>query len=488
MPENQRLQQFISKADSTMLPVLPHTLQSLKTALEKPSFNYHQLDTILQYDPACMINLLAYANREINKEFDREISQVEHAAMFLGMERLEQFIAKISSLYNIANKKIADKLARLQHRGVHAAFQAYNFAHLINDSTPNEVYTSTLLTPLSELVCWFLEPIKAQQVELLVYQKGSDYKQAQEKIFGFSYHDLAEALTHQWHIPHLFLQRQEMDALDDSSKSLKCMYLAEKCSILAESGWYYEAMYEQIALCSEQLHYSEERITQEVHKTAIDMAHSAQEFYPIQDTSSYLALLPGKVPYTQVIAIEEKKSIPKKAAKKAPQRTKTPSIQLIPSTNDFPSLIRLTVEALFETNIFSRVAFIMLSKDKKTLQVRSLKEHKLANAHSKVFITTLLSMQPANLFSKLLVKPQTVFINTLNYQKFSPIISADMKKMLDTQEFAAKSVHVNGKPIGLFYIDKHPLEDGIEHTLETTDFNHFKHICALFEKQLKQLS
>jgi hypothetical protein len=130
----------------------------------------------------------------------------------------------------------------------------------------------------------------------------------------------------------------------------------------------------------------------------------------------------------------------------------------------------------------------MLSKDKKTLQVRSLREHKLVSHDNKAFITTQLSMQPANLFSKLLAKPQSVFINKLNYHKFSPIISNDMKKMLNVQEFVAKSVYVKGKPIGLFYVDKHPLDDGTEQPLESTDFNQMKNICALFDKQLKNLS
>lgn len=225
MPENSQLNRFINKADTAALPVLPHTLQALKAALEKPSFNYRHLDNILQYDPACMINLLAYANQEINKDFDKEISQVEHAAMFLGMERLEKFIGNITSLYSVSNKKVADKLARLQHRGVHAAFQAQNFAQLIKNSSLSEIYTSTLVTPISELICWHIDPLKAQKVELLVFKENLNYEQAQRDIFGFSYHELAEALTHHWHIPSLFLQRQEMHELDEASHSVKCLYL-----------------------------------------------------------------------------------------------------------------------------------------------------------------------------------------------------------------------------------------------------------------------
>jgi len=47
MPENSQLKKFIHKADIAALPVLPFTLQALKTALEKPSFNYRHLDNIL---------------------------------------------------------------------------------------------------------------------------------------------------------------------------------------------------------------------------------------------------------------------------------------------------------------------------------------------------------------------------------------------------------------------------------------------------------
>ncbi len=499
MSENSPLNQFIQKADIAALPVLPHTLQALKTALEKPSFNYRQLDNILQFDPACMINLLAYANKEINKDFDKDISQVEHAAMFLGMERLEKFIGNISSLHRVKSKKVAAKIARLQHRGIHAAYQAQNFAQLINESSVEEIYTSALVSPISELVCWHLEPVKAQKVELLVYQKKAGYDQAQRDIFGFSYHELAEALTHQWKIPHLFLQRQEMKELETATKAVKCLYLAEKCSILVEQGWYYNEMYQHIELCSTILHYSEARIASTLHTTAVYMAYNAQDFFPVQTTCSYLPLLPGKVPYTQVIPIEEKKNIPVKKAEPVVQKPKAPekpmqmksqSITLIHSVNDFPGLIRMTMSALFETKIFSRVAFIMLSKNKKHLQVRSLK-----GCNIQKFNETILDMQPANLFSKLLAKPQTIFINQLNHQKFAPIITTAMQEMLDTQEFIAKSVHVNGKAIGLFYMDKYSLENNENLPEELSaaemtkdDFNQMKKVAALFDKQLKVIS
>ncbi len=499
MPENSQLKKLVQQADSTALPVLPFTLQALKSALEKPSFNYHHLDNILQFDPACMINLLAYANREIDTDSEIEISQVEHAAMFLGMERLEKFIERVSSLHRVKNKKVADKLARLLHRGVHAAFQAQNFAHLLKDSAIDEIYTSALVTPISELVCWHLEPVKAQKVELLVYKEDMAYEQAQRDIFGFSYHELAEALTLQWKIPHLFLQRQEMQELESAAKAVKCIYLAEKCSIAAEQGWYYDAMYEQIDLCSQQLHYSEARIAQELHLTAANMAGIAGEFFPIQATSAYLALLPGKVPYNQIISVEDSKQpAPQPAVKKSAPRPKTaaaapppkiPSINRIHSSNDFPSLIKLTVDALYESKAFSRVAFMMLSKDKKHLQVRSLRGYKNTK-----FIETIISMQPANLFSKLLAKPQTIFINQLNYEKFSPIINTAMQEMLDVEEFIAKSVHVNNKPIGLFYMDKHPLEPANDaqtvsvENMAVEDFTEMKKIAALFDKQLKIIS
>ncbi len=493
MPENSQLNQFIQKSDIAALPVLHNTLQVLKETLEKPSFNYRYLDSILQYDPACMINLLAYANQEMDNNSDSQISQVEHAAMFLGMDRLEKFINKITSIYSLKNKNIANKIIRLQYRGVHAAFQARNFATMLNVSSIEEVYTSTLISPLSELLCWNQEPVKAQKVELLIHNKQMDYETAQKQIFGFTFHKLAEALTHRWKIPNLFLQRQEMADLEEASKPVKCMYLAEKSSIISEKGWYYAAMYKHLKLCANELHYGEARIAQELHKTAADLAYSTEAFFPVQSISAYLALLPGEVPYTQVIEIETEKKAPQvsqkpdqAAVKLKPRRApeKTPAIQLISTSNDFPALIRVTIDALAETQIFTRVAFMMLSKDKKILQVRGLKGHK-----DKHFISTLLPMKPVNLFSKLLEKSQTVFINEANYEKFSPIINKPMQQMLKVREFIAKSVHVNNKPIGLFYLDKQPVSDEQEaKAIDIKEFTEVKNILNMFEKQLKNIS
>ena len=492
--ENNQLKQFIQKSDIAALPVLHNTLQVLKETVEKPSFNYHYLDTILQYDPACMINLLAYANQEMTGDDDNQINQVEHAAMFLGMDRLEKFINKITSIYSIKDRAIANKIVQLQYRGVHAAFQAQNFARMLNVSNENEVYTSTLITPLSELLCWHLEPIKAQKVELLVHRKQQPYEQAQQEIFGFTYHELAESLTHHWKIPNLFLQRQEMEQLEDTTKPVKCMYLAEKCSIIAEKGWYFNGMYEHIQLCSQELHFSEARIAQELHKTAVELAHSTAEFFPVQNVSAHLALLPGEVSYTQVIEIDA----PKKDTQKAPpaeqkpafkpkaedKPEKIPSIHLISASDDFPGLIRTTIDALAESRIFTRVVFMMLSKDKKNLQVRGIRGLK-----DPQFINTLLPIKPTNLFTKLLEKPQAVLINQANYDKFLPIITTPMQDMLKVKEFIARSVHANKKPIGLFYMDKFSgAEDRADKLIDVKDFAEVKKILNLFEKQLGILS
>ncbi len=91
--------------------------------------------------------------------------------MFLGMDRLEKFINKITSVYSIKNTKVAAKIDKLQYRGLHAAFQAKNFARLINDSSIDEIYTSALIIPISELMYWHLDPINAQKVEILIHKE-----------------------------------------------------------------------------------------------------------------------------------------------------------------------------------------------------------------------------------------------------------------------------------------------------------------------------
>ena len=494
LQSNTQLQKFLSRTSVASLPVLHKTLQHLKEILAKPSFNYHQLNEVLQYDPACVINLLSYANQEVSKDFDKQISKVEHAAMFLGMDRLEKFINKISSVYSIKNSNVAAKIDKLQYRGLHAAFQAENFARLIiNDSSIDEIYTSALISPISELMCWYLDPIKAQKVELLIHKEQKDYTQSQIELFGFSYHELAKALTLQWNIPTLFLQRQEVDSIDEMSKSVKCIYFAEKCSIYAEKGWYFNNMYQYITECSDNLHYSEGRIAYELHKTAIELAHDTKEFYKIQSISSYLALLPGEVPYTQVIKIEEKKKpqpapaaslkVVKKEAIKKPEPIKVKSINLIKTVHDFPNLIRITMNALYETEAFTRVAFIMLSKNKKYLQVRSVR-----GENNSAFIETKLPLQPANLFSKLLVKSQFIAINKNNYEKFSPIINETMQTMLESNEFIARSILTRNKPVGLFYLDNHSKDESQRKAVNADDVAKIKEICELFDKQLNIIS
>ena len=67
-----------------------------------------------------------------------------------------------------------------------------------------------------------------------------------------------------------------------------------------------------------------------------------------------------------------------------------------------------------------------------------------------------------------------------------------MKTMLDSEEFIARSIHSKNKPIGLFYMDKHPLDNSSSsssgHTMNIDDAEQMKKICALFDQQLKRIT
>jgi HD-like signal output (HDOD) protein len=502
MAENKQLNQFIQRSDISKLPVLPHTLQALKEALEKPSFSYRHLNQIIKFDPACMINLLAYANQEMNKDSEQQISQVEHAAMFLGMERLENYINNIKSLHSVKNLAVANKLMSLQYRGLHAAYQADNLARLLSSSAQDEIYISALLTPLSDLLCWYLEPEKAQKVELFIHQNAMSPSEAQTRVFGFNYHELALELTEHWKIPNLFIERQQMEELDDASRAVTCMYLAEQVSSIAEKGWYHQSMYDYLEDCTNHVHFSAERIAGEMHRIAAKIGHESGEFYSIQNISAYLALEPGEVPYQQVLDLSPEKTAAEakplqKPAKPEPKpakhaeitQEKIPSINLINTANDFPGLIRISMDALYEPKVFARVAFMMLNKDKTTLQTKSLR-----GPNINFFTETRLTVKPVNLFTRLLEKPQAVFVNEANYEKFSPLINQAMQDMLGSAEFIAKSVHVKGKPIGLFYMDNQTKQTSTSNDelkpqpMDMEAYHLMKKVCTLFDKQLAVIS
>lgn len=124
-----------------------------------------------------------------------------------------------------------------------------------------------------------------------------------------------------------------------------------------------------------------------------------------------------------------------------------------------------------------RLLFAMLTSDRKALQARFTlgweKDSKLRHFS--------LPLEPRNLFGVLLTKPQGLWLNDENRERYLPLFPASLHDTIDTRGFFVSSLYVRNKPIGFLYGDCAQPE-----RLAQDHFNRFRQLCQQLCNQLAQ--
>ncbi|MFK5894697.1 MAG: HDOD domain-containing protein [Pseudomonadota bacterium] len=471
------------------LPVLNNTLRMVEEKLSREQFNYEQLESLFSIDPMCLFNFLTCANQytqNFSSDFEETIKTPKHASMLLGIDNIEKCIAKLTTLNNIETPVIAYKLEQLACRSLHCAYQARNMARLINDKAEDEVFLSALMMSLTELLVWFISPRQAQQYEFLIYTQSITEVDAQFKVFGFSFLDLIIHMEPKWRLPELYLDALKIETLDGAKKSIKCIKLADKLSRLVDFGWYYQDVYEHIDYCASIIPFSAQRLAKEFHHVAVQMSNDMIGFYKYSLPLNALLLEPIKIPYYPVLLLRKKEKQKKSGISKQ-TKNRNVKAQILSAKADsnfenvsnLPTLIKITINTLFQSENFDQVLFLMLDKSKNDMTIY-IEETKLKNSVMQKKIA--ISSPDKNLFKLLLEKPQPIFVELSNTERYNHLVTKQMTDILPAREFFAKAFYYKNKPIGIFYVANTNVP------LDTDKFSFFNKTLVSFENHLSRLN
>jgi len=473
---------FEKKLSQHRLPVLHNTLTMIEKKLSKEQFSYEQLESLFHLDPMCLFNFLTCANQytqNSNSKFKETVKTPKHASMLLGMDNIKKCIGELTTLEKIENQAIAYKIEQIACRSLHCAYQARHMARLMNDRAEEEIFLSALMMSLAEVFIWFISPKKAQKYELLIYTKSMSELKAQHKVFGFSFVDLIAHMGPQYRLPELYIEALKIEDLDGAKKSIICIKLADKLSRLVDFGWYYQELYEHLDYCDLLMPFSAQRLVKEFHRIATQMSNDMVGFYEFALPFNALLLQPVKIPYLPVLRLKEKQNkaiIAKQKKNSAIKAQHVKANSKMEDATNLPTLIKITINKLFESNNFDQVILLMLDKSKKDVTIYSEKT-KLKSS----VIQKKVAIKPnKNLFSLLLEKPHPIFVNLSNYQKYAKFLTEQITTVLPSQEFFAKSFYYKNKPIGIFYVaNKKPLD--------TDKYSFFNQTLVSFENNLSRL-
>ncbi|HHS84258.1 MAG TPA: HDOD domain-containing protein [Gammaproteobacteria bacterium] len=471
------------------LPALHRTVIDLD-ALYRKDDPFAYLSDVIHRDPGVTCYVFTYANSVQHQHFSMPVTTVEHAAMMLGLDRMKSVPGKLPVIEPATAEDGGKGLLHAYSRSRHAAAQAFAWAKLRADMVPWEVFAAALLYELGEMAVWAFQPEKAQEIEDLTHGAGRQSRTtAQLHVLGFTYNALSIELAQLWKLP--LLVHDVLNHENAEKPRIKTILLANEIARAAEQDWYSETTISLTEEAAELLHVSYPDMVNTVHQTAL-VAANDYHVYGVTPAAAYLVTTPP--PW-----LNNKKSASEKPVKGLESGTPSvseqihmePQPQILEQTirwfsdkhdkpPTLPAIMKQAVQGMHKGIGLYRVVFAACTPDQKGLKARVV----CSTEKSAEFNQFYMELDPPHLFTRLMEKPMSIWINDENRERFGKLLPSSVLKALDADSFFASSVFVNNRPVGMFYCDCHRDSD----CLDEERYKEFQHVCDFVTAAMGQFS
>jgi HD-like signal output (HDOD) protein len=510
----------IEQLTTRPLPIFGHSARAFRKLHSANGSLFERYGDIILKDPGLALHTLQQLHAATSKPLQTEISSMAQATMLLGMERVKQLPQGLPELEDTLQGRARTGFTRASCRAFHAAFQAWDWAHIKDEHAPEEILLAALLHDVAEMALWVVVPDKMHLMRKLIFKDRLHTDEAQYIALGESLEHFSREIAARWQLPSLV-----HDALrpeNARNPRVHGVMLAVQLGRAAERGWHTEKMHSTLELIAAHLGTPLDETVNHVHKTAVRAARETN-FYATRPAAALLPLLPGddeiliedEFPEAEtkietriqvspeVVMPTKPAAAPKLIVKAAPEREKEPALV---TTVTVPTEICLTPQyAIFEQTLrdlrasmgnlglndtmrtvvhglhdgigLNRVVFAMLTLDRKKLTSRYI----IGADNDSRFSRFEIYLDKPHLFTQLLEKPVSLWVNDDNRAKYWPQVPDDFKTLIKTNAFFTTSIHLRGKPIGLFYADRR----SVACTLDDHAYQQFCQLCELATKGLE---
>jgi HD-like signal output (HDOD) protein len=495
----------IEELTAQPLPIFGHSARAFRQInIEGGGSAYEGFGDIILKDPGLALHTLNQLHAASSKPLRTEISSMAQAAMMLGIERAQRLPVGRPQLERSLRGMARQGYIRTACRAFHGAFQAWDWAHIRKDHAPEEMLLAALLHDVAEMALWVSAPDKMHLFRKLMLKDGLATDEAQYIAFGESLEHFSRQIATRWHLPPLVNEALRPESV--SNPRVQGVVLAVQLARAAERGWYWEKTERLLPQIADYLGASVDEVTTHVHKNAVRAAREAP-FYEARHAAALLPLLPGD---EQIIIEDEfpeaeaeieagiaaKTSAPGSttAADKAntesmAQVCLTPQVELFNQSlhqlhqgmgkMDLSEVMRATVHGMHEGIGLNRAVFAMLTPNRKAL----ISRYMVGSDNDPVFSRFEIRLDKPHLFTRLMDKQASLWINDDNRAKFWPLVPDEVKTLIKTNSFFTMSIHVHGKPVGLFYADRRSAGCGMDEIA----YKQFRQLCQFAAKGLAHL-
>jgi len=446
------LEGWVELLSDIRFPILDRTASSvvgIKTSDGMPMDRF--CDSML-HDPGTVLTMLRWANSLPRGRLSSDVTTLESAAMMIGLDKVKRLPSEMDMLQLPAADEHMRAYMHVASRSFHAAYQAYDWAIRRADMVPKESFVAGFLNNIGTMAILLNGGDEINRIRDVIANDDMSADEAQYLVLGFSIKQLSHALAVRWKLPELVIDTLSADKA--TNPRVYGVMLACQLARLAEEGWYTQEMTDCIEHVAEHLDRDFSSTVSITHQNVVSAARES-DWYGVIHAAALLPIIPefeldneGNQISIEVNDHHHFCLMPQlDVYQEIISQIQTQAREL-----NLNSLMNLVTRCLHDGLGLNRVVFTMLEGlEHEQLNARYM----LGTDNDPEFNQFKISLVPSNLFTHVMKKSQSIWLNTGNKEKYWKLVPESLKKIINTSSFFAGSVFVDDKPIGLFYADRH---------------------------------
>jgi len=200
---NKALQEILSEhfQKKGELPILRDTVAPLLQAVEAEDTNASDIARIILRDQAYTTKVLKMANSVYYNPMDAEITTISRAVVLLGLEKIRTITLKLAFVNMFQKHHPGIDLNRLVAGSLISATLAREIAGRLKHPSSEKIFIHALLYNLGAIAVAYYMPNEFIRIEEIIRDEGLPPGEAQARVIGFSFNDIAVGLATKWEFP-----------------------------------------------------------------------------------------------------------------------------------------------------------------------------------------------------------------------------------------------------------------------------------------------
>ncbi|QZA79974.1 HDOD domain-containing protein [Deefgea piscis] len=441
--------------DRRAIPILQESRNQLMGMIRRADLiRPGEVAEIVARDPLLTAQVLRMMNQRQKSSMSADVVAIESAILLIGVTPFLDRFARAQTVESVMLPAHQAEYGQLLKRVFEARLArrlATVFANKRFDAKLGEIQAAAVLANLCESLAIISprldEQAPAASLDLL-------------------------SLLEQWQMPTAILDLIRVDA-EPATRSV-LQHAVVPLSRQLERGWWQDEIQQRLLTIAGVLNFPVEQVWQLLTEQLLAFARKEGKSTQLYTPARYLVMLPGAwpAPASTASAANQAAAIPPKdILAERMQALHLAGVQGVPTNQ----VMALAVRALAEGLGMQRIAFTLLMAAENALRARYVQ----GVAPTDPLHALRISLEKQHIFTKLLQKPQSFWLNADNYTQFAPHLPPELVAQIGAKSFCAMSIFVGAQPVGLIYADS-----GLDGAVNEFHYTHFKQICILASKAL----